>query len=124
MKYKKWWMPPLLTLISAAVFTGSFYLLPMLFDRLFDNAWASLPFLLLSWGLWLVVLLPILSLIYSKRALLDEKYRILLTVYNSVLIILPCFLRLGFGGLGWLLLASFVWAELWAVGGILVKVKK
>ena len=126
MKYQKWWMPLGLTLISTAVFTGSFYLIPMLFSLYSNNNWSSLPFVFIAWGIWFLFLIPMFSLIYARKALINEKNRLLFTVYNSVLIILPYLFRMWQGGSAkylLLVLIPFVWAEIWAIVGVFVKRK-
>ncbi len=127
MKYQKWWMPLGLTLISTAVFTGSFYLIPMLFSLYSNNNWSSLPFVFIAWGIWFLVLLPAFSLIYARKALLNEKNKILFTLYNSVLIILPWLVRIRYAHFNaevmLVALVPFVWAEIWAMVGIFVKRK-
>ena len=127
MKYQKWWMPLGLTLISTAVFTGSFFIIPMLFSLYSNNNWSSLPFVFIAWGIWFLVLLPAFSLIYARKALLNEKNKILFTLYNSVLIILPWLVRIRYAHFNaevmLVALVPFVWAEIWAMVGIFVKRK-
>lgn len=128
MKYKKWWMSPGMLLISTAFFLGSFYFIPMLFSLSSNNNWTSLPFVFIAWGIWFLILLPVFSLVYARKALLSEKNKILFTLYNSVLIILPWLVRIRYAQFNaevlLVALVPFLWAEIWALVGVFVKRKK
>lgn len=119
MRYKKWWLPPIFAVISAAFLGVSLFIYLLSTD---DNSMTNHIYAFLSAGVWFFVALPGLSLLYSGKVLAGERERILLTLYNSVLILLPLLAYLFIDLDSWFVLALvFVWTEMWAFLGLVGK---
>ena len=74
--------------------------------------------------IYCVLAIPTMCFLYSKRCLLEQRFRFLFTLYQSVLITLPYFIL--FSKENETIVYSiilFVWCELWALLG-LVKFKR
>lgn len=122
MKFKKWWMPAVFMLISAAVFVACFILGVVLSE---DNSMTNYIYFLIGMGIWFFLALPGLSLIYSRRVLAGESERILFTLYDSLFLVLP-FVALIFMNTDNLIpvLIFYIWAEMWALLGLAGKGEK
>ena len=75
---------------------------------------------LCGWIVYFVIGMPAMCLFYSKRCLSGQKLRVLLTVYQSVLISLPyliCFLFL-IEEPNLFALVLLVWCEIWGLIGL------
>lgn len=122
MKYKKWWMPAVFAVISA-LFIGIGIWVYLLVTE--DNSMTNHIYTMISMGIWFFLALPALSMIYSRKVLAGEKERILLTFYNSVMIVLPLVFWLFINIDSWMtLLLLFIWAEMWALLGLAGKGEK
>lgn len=122
MKYKKWWTPAIFAAIS-----GLFgVLLLIIAENVIDEASAlGLLYYPICMGIWFLLVLPSLSVIYARRIVADERERILLTLYNSVLLVLPIAFRLTEAIFSWTdLIIYLAWAEMWAAVGLAGKGKK
>ncbi len=124
MKYKKWWVPAVFMVISSAALAAVYFFLPSLFE---DDSPEVLLSFVIGYGIWFFLLLPSLSMIYTRRVIAECKERFLLTLYNSALIVLPIVLWLIAGvdneRLFWVIL-TFVWTEMWALLGLSGKGEK
>lgn len=124
MKYKQWWMPAVFMIISAILFAFPYLIIPLFFK---DDAWAGIGYVFLCMGIWFFLTLPILSLIYPRRVIFNNRERFLLTVYNSVLIVLPLvvfsLINKTYDMLIYALIA-LVWSEMWALLGLAGKGEK
>jgi len=124
MKYRKWWMPAVFMSISAAVLAAAYFLVPMLFED--DSPEGFLSFAI-GYGVWFLLLIPALSMIYTRKVIVQNKERFLLSLFNSTLIVLPILMWL-FAGvdkdrLFWIIM-TFIWAEMWALLGLSRKGEK
>jgi hypothetical protein len=118
MKYKRFWMPAVFMGISATVLTFVYFFLPAFFED--DSPGVVLSFIA-GYGAWFFILIPLLSLIYTRKIIADNKERFLLTLLNSALIVLPIALWLIAGVDKERLLSvilPFVWCEMWALLGL------
>ncbi len=118
MKYKKWWMPAVFMVVSAVFFAVPYLIIPLFFN---DDAWSGVGYVFLCLGIWFFLALPILSLIYPRRVIFANRERFLLTVYNSLLIVLPLAVFSLINKTYELLiyaLIAFVWSEMWALLGL------
>ncbi len=118
MKYKKWWMPTVFMVISA-FFLAVPYVIFLLFGE--DNSMTNHIYYLIGMGIWFFIAVPVLSLIYPRKVLADGRERFLLTLYNSLMLILPLAILLLAGvnkDLLISLLLFFIWAEMWAILGL------
>ncbi len=124
MKYKKWWMPAVFMVVSAVFLVIGLILSVVLGE---DNSMTNHIYFLIGMGIWFFLAIPALSLIYARRVLADDRERILLTLYNSVMIVLPVAALL-FAGVNKDLLISlllfFIWTEMWALLGLAGKGEK
>ncbi len=124
MKYKQWWMPAVFMIISAIFFAAP-YLILLLFFK--DDAWSGVGYVFLCMGIWFFLTLPVLSLIYPRRVISENRERFLLTVYNSFLIVLPLTVYSLINSNYVLLiyaLIALVWSEMWALLGLAGKGEK
>ncbi len=67
-----------------------------------------------------VIVIPVMCLLYSKKCLLEQRFRFLFTVYNSFLISLPYFVFFSLHDVEidfYVPLIIFGWCELWALLG-------
>jgi len=116
MKYKKWWMPVVFMAVSAAILALAFGINMSITE---DNSMTNHIYFLISFSIWLFLAVPVLSLIYARRVLAGARERILLTLYNSVMLVLPLVFLLFINLDSWLtLLLLFIWAEMWALLGL------
>ncbi|MBR6579632.1 MAG: hypothetical protein IKK74_11865 [Clostridia bacterium] len=118
MKYKKWWIPAVFMVISAVFFVAPYLIISLFFK---DDAWAGIGYVFLCMGIWFFFVLPVLSLIYPRRVIYENRERFLLTVYNSFLIILPLAVYSLINSNYMLLiyaLIAIVWSEMWALLGL------
>lgn len=116
MKYKKWWMPAVFTVISAIFIVIGICLNAIITE---DNSMTNHIYTMISMGIWFFIALPALSMIYSRKVLAGERERILLTFYNSAMIVLPMAFWLFINIEVWMtLLLLYVWAEMWAFLGL------
>ena len=118
MKYKKWWMPPVFMVISAIFLVIGLVVSVVLGE---DNSMTNHIYFFICMGIWFFIAVPSLSLIYARRVLADDTKRFLLTLYNSVMIVLPIALLM-FAGVNKDLLISLllflIWTEMWALLGL------
>ncbi len=122
MKYKKWWMP-LVFMVISALFIGIGVWLYLLLTE--DNSMTNFIYYLIGMGIWFFLAIPALSLIYTRKVLAGERERILLTFYNSLMLVLPAALMLFVNIDAWMtLLLLFVWAEMWSFLGLAGKGEK
>ena len=74
------------------------------------------------WGIIIcgVVIQPAICFAYSRRLLIDQKFRIFFTVYNSFFVSLPFFILFSLNAENdWYNpLIIFVWCELWGLLGL------
>ncbi len=118
MKYKQWWMPTVFMIISAIFFAVPYLIIPLFFK---DDAWSGIGYVFLCMGVWFFLALPVLSLIYPRRVIAENRERFLLTVYNSFLIVLPLTVYSLINSNYMLLiyaLIALVWSEMWALLGL------
>lgn len=116
MKYKKWWLPAVFMVVSA-VFLGVGVWVYLLLTE--DNSMTNFIYYLIGMGIWFFLVVPVLSLMYTRKVLAGERERILLTLYNSVMLVLPFVIFLFTNFDAWLvLLMLFIWAEMWALLGL------
>lgn len=118
MKYKRFWMPAVFMAVSAAVLAVVYFFLPAFFE---DDSPGVLLSFIAGYGVWFFILIPALSLIYTRKIIADNKERFLLTIFNSALIVLPIALWL-FAGVDkerlLFVILPFVWCEMWALLGL------
>ncbi len=119
MKYKKWWMPAVFMLISAA-FLGIGYAVSLALTE--DNSMTNHIYYLIGMGIWFFLAVPVLSFIYPRKVLAKDRERFLLTLYNSVMLILPMACMIFIFEFSKELLIGlvlfFIWAEMWAMLGL------
>ena len=114
---KKWLYPLLSAVISIVLFTSSITIGERL-DRS-DGGYGGLAIILMSWIFLVGIVLPALSFVYSRRCLVGQKFRILFTLYHSLLVMLPygvIFLQDDETIL--YVILGFVWCEIWALPGL------
>lgn len=122
MKYKKWWMPAVFMAISAVFIWIGVWVYLLLTE---DNSMTNFIYYLIGMGIWFFLAVPALSLIYTRKVLAGERERILLTFYNSVMLVLPIAPMLFVNIDAWMaLLLLFIWAEMWAFLGLAGKGEK
>ncbi|MBQ4140340.1 MAG: hypothetical protein IJD70_03285 [Clostridia bacterium] len=122
MKYKKWWMPAVFALISAIFVVIAICVNALITD---DNSMTNHIYTMISMGIWFFIALPALSMIYTRKVLASERERILLSFYNSAMIILPMVFWLFVNIEVWMVLVLlYVWAEMWAFLGLAGKGEK
>lgn len=118
MKFKKWWLPPVFMVVSAVFLVIGLVVSVVLGE---DNSMTNHIYFFIGMGIWFFIAVPSLSLIYARRVLADDTKRFLLTLYNSVMIVLPIALLM-FAGVNKDLLISLllflIWTEMWALLGL------
>lgn len=124
MKYRKWWMPAVFMSISAAVMAAAYFFVPLLFK---DDSPEGVVAFAITYGVWFLLLIPALSMIYTRKIIVQNKERFLLSLFNSLLIVIPILLWLLAGvdkdRLFWIIM-TFIWAEMWALLGLSRKGEK
>ncbi len=126
MKYKKWWMPAVFMVISAVVLLCSLLVLPNLAPDDAGEAVGGIVYGFAGVGLWFILPLPIMSYVYARKTLDGEKGRFWLTLYNSLLLVLPYFMIYiwDLGNMVALCPVIFLWCEMWALAGLAGKKNK
>ena len=115
----KKWLTPIALLVLSAVLLVSVYVIVLAICGNNDG-YAGAVYAL--WGIIIcgVVIQPAICFAYSRRMLIDQKFRIFFTVYNSFLVSLPFFIlfSLNAENVWYNPLVIFVWCELWGVLGL------
>ena len=116
---KKWLIPIALLALSAVLLVSVYVIVLAITDS--DDGYAGAVYAL--WGIIIcgAVILPAICFAYSRRMLIDQKFRIFFTVYNSFLVSVPYFILFGLNTVNdvYIPLIIFVWCELGALLGLL-----
>ena len=119
---KKWLFPIAYAIISIVIFL----LIGVLgvFGNGDGTGYGGVVIILCGIIFYCLIIVPAMCLVYSKRCLSGERFRVLFTLYQSLLISLP-YLILFFKDNETFLYSFilFVWCELWSLLG-LVKFKR
>ena len=119
---KKWLFPIAYAIISIVIFL----LIGVLgvFGNGDGTGYGGVVIILCGIIFYCLIIVPAMCLVYSKRCLSGERFRVLFTFYQSLLISLP-YLILFFKDNETFLysLILFVWCELWSLLG-LIKFKR
>lgn len=114
---KKWLYPLLSAVISIVLFTSSITIGERL-DRS-DGGYGGIAIIFMSWIFLVGIVLPALSFVYSRRCLVGQKFRILFTLYHSLLVMLPYGVIFFRNETVLYVILGFVWCEIWALPGLL-----
>ena len=119
---KKWLFPIAYAIISIVIFL----LIGVLgvFGNRDGTGYGGVVIILCGIIFYCLIIVPAMCLVYSKRCLSGERFRVLFTLYQSLLISLP-YLILFFRDNETFLYSFilFVWCELWSLLG-LIKFKR
>lgn len=113
---KKWLYPLLSAVISIVLFTSSITIGERL-DR-GDGGYGGIAIIFMSWIFLVGIVLPALSFVYSRRCLVGQKFRILFTLYHSLLVMLPYGVIFFRDETVLYVILGFVWCEIWALLGL------
>ena len=119
---KKWLFPIAYAIISIVIFL----LIGVLgvFGNGDGTGYGGVVIILCGIIFYCLIIVPVMCLVYSKRCLSEERFRVIFTFYQSLLISLPYLILFVNDNETFLYsFILFVWCELWSLLG-LVKFKR
>ena len=115
---KKWLFPlayPIISIISF-ILSGVVGVL----GKGDGTGYGGVVIVLLGLIIYCVILIPAMCILYSKRCLLGQRGRFFFTLYQALLITLPCLIwSLKVNGAVVYSLVLFVWCEIWGLIGLI-----
>lgn len=113
MKLKKWLFPVVSAIILLVILLLSYVAAE---PHSHDAGYGGLAIMMNGIIFCVTIVMPVLSVLYSKKCLLDSEHKYYFTLYNSLMLTIPILII--FLNLIVFAFIPFVWCEIWGLIGL------